>query len=97
MNALAERSGLKARSQLEPGYRGYQWHSRRMKYAANRPFADPEKAVRKPLEIANTVAPVDSRIHVENIIGTNFCSAMAAGPSSNNPVAPTKARLGNRG
>ena len=28
-----------------------------MKYAANRPFADPEKAVRKPLEIANTVAP----------------------------------------
>ena len=67
-----------------------------MKYAANRPFADPEKAVRKPLEIANTVAPVDSRIHVENIIGTNFCSAMAADPSSNNPVAPTKARLGNR-
>ena len=36
----------------------------------NRPFADPEKAVRKLLEIANTIAPVDGCIHVEKIIGT---------------------------
>jgi hypothetical protein len=39
-----------------------------MKYAANRPFADPEKAARKLLEIANaTEAVQDGRIHIEKI------------------------------
>ena len=39
-----------------------------MKFAANRPFADPEVAARKLLEIANSVEPVqDGRIHIEKI------------------------------
>ena len=36
-----------------------------MKFTADRPYADPEKAARKILEIANTVEPVqDGRIHI---------------------------------
>jgi hypothetical protein len=39
-----------------------------VKYTADRPFADPEKAARKILEIANTVEPIqDGRIHIEKI------------------------------
>jgi hypothetical protein len=39
-----------------------------MKFTADRPLADPEKAARKILEIANTVEPVqDGRIHIEKI------------------------------
>ncbi len=39
-----------------------------MKFATDRPYADPEKAARKLLEIANAVEPVqDSRIHIEKI------------------------------
>jgi hypothetical protein len=41
-----------------------------VKYTADRPFADPEKAARKLLEIANTVEAVqDGRIHIEKING----------------------------
>jgi hypothetical protein len=41
-----------------------------MKFAANRPFADPEVAARKLLEIANSVEAVqDGRIHIELING----------------------------
>jgi hypothetical protein len=41
-----------------------------VKYTADRPFADPEKAARKLLEIANTVEAVqDGRIHIETING----------------------------
>jgi hypothetical protein len=41
-----------------------------MKYIADRPFADPEKAARKLLEIASTVQPIqDGRIHIEKING----------------------------
>jgi hypothetical protein len=41
-----------------------------MKYADSRPFADPEKAARKLLEIANeTEAIQDGRIHIEKING----------------------------
>jgi hypothetical protein len=41
-----------------------------MKYTADRPFADPENAARKLLEIASTVEPVqDGRIHIEKING----------------------------
>jgi hypothetical protein len=37
-----------------------------MKFAADRPFADPEKAARKLIEIANTTAAVrEGRIHIE--------------------------------
>src|ERR1700693_2680616 len=39
-----------------------------VKYAADRPFADPEKAARKLVEIANSIEAVqDGRIHVEKI------------------------------
>ena len=42
----------------------------RMKFANDRPFADPEKAARRVVEIASTVEPVqDGRIHVELING----------------------------
>jgi hypothetical protein len=41
-----------------------------MKYAAPRPFADPEAATRKLLEIANaTEAVQDGRIHIEKLNG----------------------------
>ena len=41
-----------------------------MKLTTDRPFADPEKAARKLVEIANTVEPVqDGRIHIEKING----------------------------
>jgi hypothetical protein len=37
-----------------------------MKLVSDRPFADPEKAARKLLEIANaTDAPQEGRIHIE--------------------------------
>jgi hypothetical protein len=38
-----------------------------MKYATARPFADPEKAARRILEIANAIEPVQGRIHIEKI------------------------------
>ena len=41
-----------------------------MKFATERPYADPEAAMRKLLEIASTVEPVqDGRIHIEKING----------------------------
>ena len=41
-----------------------------MKYATNREYADPERAARKLLEIANTVEAIqDGRIHIEKING----------------------------
>jgi hypothetical protein len=39
-----------------------------MKFAANRPYADPEKAAQRIIEIAKAVEPVqDGRIHIEKI------------------------------
>jgi len=41
-----------------------------MKFSANRPWSDPEKAARKLLEIANAVEVVqDGRIYIEFING----------------------------
>ena len=41
-----------------------------MKFAADRPYADPEKAARKILEIANSVEAVqDGKIYIELING----------------------------
>jgi hypothetical protein len=41
-----------------------------VKFAEPRPYADPEVAMRKLLEIASTVEPVqDGRIHIEKING----------------------------
>ena len=39
-----------------------------MKYTTDRPYADPEVAMRKLLEIANSIEAVqDGRIHIEKI------------------------------
>jgi hypothetical protein len=39
-----------------------------MKYSQDRPYADPEKAARRLMEIASTIEPVqDGRIHIEKI------------------------------
>lgn len=41
-----------------------------MRYATSRPFADPEAAARKLLEIADTTEAVqDGRIHIEKLNG----------------------------
>jgi hypothetical protein len=41
-----------------------------VKFSTDRPFADPEKAARKLLEIANSAEAVqDGRIHIEKING----------------------------
>jgi hypothetical protein len=38
-----------------------------VKLTADRPYADPEKAARRMLEIANAVEPIQGRIHIEKI------------------------------
>ena len=38
-----------------------------MKTATARPYADPQKAARRILEIANAVEPIQGRIHIEKI------------------------------
>jgi hypothetical protein len=38
-----------------------------MKYAATRPYAEPEKAARRILEIANAVEVLRGRIHIEKV------------------------------
>jgi hypothetical protein len=41
-----------------------------MKFATERPYADPEKAARKLVEIANAIEAIqDDRIHIEKING----------------------------
>jgi hypothetical protein len=41
-----------------------------MKFAEPRPYADPEVAARKLIEIANTIeAPQEGRIHIEKLNG----------------------------
>jgi hypothetical protein len=41
-----------------------------VKFAAERPYADPEVAMRKLLEVASTVEPIQNgRIHIEKING----------------------------
>ena len=40
-----------------------------MKMMEDRPYADPEKAARRILEIANGVEPVNGRIHIEKVNG----------------------------
>jgi hypothetical protein len=52
-----------------------------MKFAEPRPYADPEKAARRLLEIANSIEPVqDGRIHIEKINGP-FLSQDKASPA----------------
>ena len=49
--------------------RGQGRQGRRTKYATDRPYADPEKAARRILELANGVEPIQGRIHIEKING----------------------------
>ena len=52
-----------------------------MKFAEPRPYADPEKAARRIVEIASTVEPVqDGRIHSE-MINWPFPSAFKGSPA----------------
>jgi hypothetical protein len=51
-----------------------------MKFAAERPYSDPEKAARKLVEIANTVEAVqDGRIYIE-LINAPFLYELKASP-----------------
>ena len=51
-----------------------------MKFATERPYADPEKAARKLIEIANSVEPVqDGRIFIE-LINWPFLSELKGTP-----------------
>jgi hypothetical protein len=46
-----------------------------MKFAADRPYADPQKAARKLVEIANATEPVqDGRLYIE-LINAAFLAA----------------------
>lgn len=46
-----------------------------MKFVEPRPFADPDAAARKLVELANAVEPVqDGRIHIEKINGRSCTS-----------------------
>jgi hypothetical protein len=52
-----------------------------MKYATNRPYANPETAARKLVEIANAVEPVqDGRIFIE-LINWPFLSELKGTPA----------------
>jgi hypothetical protein len=52
-----------------------------MKFAADRPYGDPEKAARKLVEIANSVEAVqDGRIFIE-LINWPFLSEFKASPA----------------
>ena len=43
------------------------------KYAANRPYADPEKAARRLIEIASTIETIqEGRIYIERITGPSY-------------------------
>ena len=58
-----------------------------MKYAGDRPYADPEKAARKVIEIANSVETVqDGRIYIELINGP-FIYEHKASPAESRPAS----------
>ena len=52
-----------------------------MKLTAGRPFANPEAAARKLVELAKSIEPVqDGRIHIEKINAPFLYSLKASGP-----------------
>lgn len=52
-----------------------------MKLATERPFADPEAAARKLIELAKTIGAVqDGRIHIEKINAPFLYNLKATGP-----------------
>jgi hypothetical protein len=68
-----------------------------VKYTADRPFADPEKAAHKLLELANAVEPIqDGRIHIEKINGP-FLSRKAAARPNMVPASSSPSRAAGCG
>ena len=54
-----------------------------MKYAEPRPYADPQKAARRIVEIGSTIEPVqDGRIHIEKINGPFSSRTRAVPPNT---------------
>jgi hypothetical protein len=51
-----------------------------MKHVEGRPYADPEAAARKLLELAAAVEPVNGRIHVEKINYPFLYTLKGSGP-----------------
>ncbi len=63
-----------------------------MKLIADRPYADPDKAARKLIEIASTIEPVqDGRLYIENV----NAPFLAAGGSVAEYSAGLKAAIAN--
>lgn len=63
-----------------------------MKLIEPRPFADPDAAARKLLEIANSVEPVqDGRIYIEKV-NWPFLSEFKGSPAEYRPQARDRAR-----
>jgi hypothetical protein len=65
-----------------------------MKFAEPRPYAGPEKAARRLLEIANTIEPVqDGRIHIEKI-SAPFLARRRRRPNTAQPSITQSCRAG---
>ena len=65
-----------------------------MKFAADRPFSDPEKAAEKTLEIANCVEAVqDGRSISRKSTGHSFSAMAAARPNTKPASTWARARL----
>jgi hypothetical protein len=86
VNDVTKKAGATASAAFTPAaYRGsVQKGLANVKYATDRPFADPEVAARRLLEIegiVRTIEPIqDGRIHVEKINGP-FLSQEGASPA----------------
>ena len=65
-----------------------------MEFAETRIYADPEKAARKLVEIANTIEPVqDGRIHIEKSTRRFYTDSAEAGRIWRWPRPGDRARL----
>jgi hypothetical protein len=61
------------------------------KYVKTRPYADPEVAARKIIELANAISPIqDGRIYIEKINGPFLLfETMGAGPATSAAILLT--------
>ncbi len=65
-----------------------------MKFVAARPFADPEVAARKLLELANAFEPIqDGRIYIEKI-NVPFLFELKGTPAESGPALNTRSPPG---
>ncbi|MCJ9699904.1 MULTISPECIES: hypothetical protein [unclassified Bradyrhizobium] len=69
-----------------------------MKHVENRPFADPQVAARKLIELAASVEPVNGRIHIEKnnapFLSKNGCKATGAEFGAGIPPARKRPEAG---